>query len=313
MSDAVTEPSQHWRSLGHVHVAAGETPTHHSHATYPTPLILRDGTLRVFFSPRDDQGRSGIFSLDLSVTPTGFERQGPAEGPWLEPGPPGAFDDAGASVSWVGSTPEGGLDCWYLGWSLGVSVAFRTAIGRAVVAPGTHQMTRVSYAPALDRDPTDPLSVGYPWLLQENDGWSVWYGTHRYPPAPGRLIDHVIRHARSTDPISVWRRDAQPALIQAPGDEWGLSRPSVLRDEAGWHMWYCRRSDQYRLGYARSTDGIRWTRADDLVHFVTPEAEWESGSRTYPAVFDHADRRFMLYNGTGYGRTGFGLAVLERD
>jgi len=32
----------------------------------------------------------------------------------------------------------------------------------------------------------------------------------------------------------------------------------------------------------------------------------------YPYVFDHAGSRYMLYNGNGYGRTGFGIAILER-
>jgi hypothetical protein len=31
----------------------------------------------------------------------------------------------------------------------------------------------------------------------------------------------------------------------------------------------------------------------------------------YPCVFDHDRRRYMLYNGNDYGRTGIGLAVLE--
>jgi hypothetical protein len=30
-------------------------------------------------------------------------------------------------------------------------------------------------------------------------------------------------------------------------------------------------------------------------------------------VFDHAGCRYMLYNGNGYGKTGFGLAVLASD
>jgi len=283
-----------------------------THASYPTPLVLPDGRLRVFFSPRDGANRSNIFSLDLSVDAGGFEKLGTPDGPWLGPGPTGAFDDAGVSVAWVGWTPEGGIDCWYLGWSLGVSVPFRTAIGRALAAPGAQLMTRPSFAPALDRDRTDPLSLGYPWLLQGTDGWSMWYGTHRCPPQEERVVDHVIRHACSANGAAPWRRDAQPALTHASREEWGLSRPTVLRDVAGWHMWYCRRLPNYRLGYASSADGIHWTRCDDAIHFITPEAEWERGSRTYPAVFDHAGRRWMLYNGAGYGRTGFGLAILEK-
>lgn len=302
---------QIWRSLGHVHVAAGESPAHMTHASYPTPLVLPDGRVRVFFSPRDEAGRSTVFSLDLAIGPAGFSRPGEPEGPWLGPGPAGAFDDSGASVSWVRWTPDGGIDCWYLGWNVGVSVPFRTSIGRAVAAPGEQRMQRLSYAPAFDRDRTDPLSVGYPWLLPGTDGLSMWYGTHRCPPQGGRSLDHVIRRAVSNDNGANWQREPAPTLDHASSEEWGLSRPSVLRDPAGWHMWYCRRFDTYRLGYAHSMDGTHWTRADDAINFVTPEAEWENGARTYPAVFDHAGRRWMLYNGAGYGRTGFGLALLE--
>ena len=28
----------------------------------------------------------------------------------------------------------------------------------------------------------------------------------------------------------------------------------------------------------------------------------------YPAVFDHGSRRYMLYNGNGYGASGIGYA-----
>ena len=31
----------------------------------------------------------------------------------------------------------------------------------------------------------------------------------------------------------------------------------------------------------------------------------------YPFVFDHAGRRYLLYNGNDYGRTGIGLAEEE--
>ncbi|MGX9962461.1 hypothetical protein ACVFYP_04010 [Roseomonas sp. F4] len=302
---------QRWRALGHVHVAAGEAAGHATHAAYPTPLAMPDGSLRVFFSPRDTQGRSGIWSLDLALRPDGFEKLGPPRGPWLEPGPVGAFDDAGASVGWVGWHPDGGLDCWFLGWSLGRSVPFRTAIGRARAAPGEACLRRLSFAPALDRDATDPLSLGYPWVLREDAGLSIWYGTHQCPPRGGRAIDHPIRRAVSQDDGVTWRRDARRALDHAEDAEWALSRPCVLRDAAGWHLWYCRRLESYALGYAHSADGVTWRRADDAIGFVTPEADWERGTRTYPAVFDHAGHRYMLHNGVGYGRTGFGIAVLE--
>ena len=33
----------------------------------------------------------------------------------------------------------------------------------------------------------------------------------------------------------------------------------------------------------------------------------------YPFVFRHNSDIFMLYNGDGYGKTGFGLALLTDD
>ena len=302
---------QLWRSLGRVHVARGETSWHTTHASYPTPLPLPDGSVRVFFSPRDTEGRSSIFSLDLALSPSGFEILGTPRGPWLEPGPAGAFDDAGVSVAWVGHTADGGLDCWYLGWTLGVSVPFRTAIGRATAVPGSSRMERTSHAPVLDRSRTDPLSLSYPWLIPRAEGLTAWYGTHLHPPRGGRTVDHVLRRAISHDDGVTWRRDDVPALDHGSPDEWALSRPSVLNDGGDWHMWFCRRLPAYRLGYACSPDGRIWTRADAGLHFAGPEEDWETGGRCYPAVFDHAGRRWMLYCGTGYGRSGFGVALLE--
>ena len=38
---------------------------------------------------------------------------------------------------------------------------------------------------------------------------------------------------------------------------------------------------------------------------------WDSEMICYPFVFDHKGERYMLYNGNDYGKTGFGLAILE--
>ena len=32
----------------------------------------------------------------------------------------------------------------------------------------------------------------------------------------------------------------------------------------------------------------------------------------YPFVFDYSGNRYMLYNGNEYGKTGIGLAILEK-
>ena len=40
---------------------------------------------------------------------------------------------------------------------------------------------------------------------------------------------------------------------------------------------------------------------------------WDSEMIEYPFVFDYKGQRYMLYDGNGYGKTGFGLAVLVKN
>jgi hypothetical protein len=87
-------------------------------------------------------------------------------------------------------------------------------------------------------------------------------------------------------------------------------------------MWYCYRSitgyrhdaaQSYRLGYATSSDGLSWTRRDDLPQFNAAADNWDSQMIAYPAIVDFENRRFLLYNGNGFGQSGFGLAELDAE
>jgi predicted GH43/DUF377 family glycosyl hydrolase len=75
-------------------------------------------------------------------------------------------------------------------------------------------------------------------------------------------------------------------------------------------MWFAVRGDRYRIGYAESADGVGWTRHASPVLTAGSDA-WETDMVAYPCVFDWEGRRYMLYNGNGYGRTGVGMAVLD--
>ena len=76
-------------------------------------------------------------------------------------------------------------------------------------------------------------------------------------------------------------------------------------------MWYTFRGTSYRIGYAESSDARTWIRKDNEAGIDVSAGEWDGESIEYPCVFDHGNERYMLYCGDGYGRTGFGLAVLE--
>jgi hypothetical protein len=263
---------------------------------------------RVFYSGRDAANRSSIGSLvvRLGELPR-VEELAPA--PALTPGITGAFDDAGCGLGCV--VPNAGGDrLYYMGWNVGGSVPWRNAIGLAVGNARTGQFERYSAGPLMDRDIVDHFSLSYPWVLRLGPAdWRMWYGTHLSWGARKSDMNHVIRAARSEDGI-LWHRETRVALAPE-GEEIAVVRPCVVVAATGGEMWFARRAGgPYRLGHARSPDLCHWQRDEDAL--LEPEDDgWEAGALTYASVFDAAGRRWLLFNGSGYGATGIGLATWE--
>ena len=90
------------------------------------------------------------------------------------------------------------------------------------------------------------------------------------------------------------------------------ARPCFERDGL-YHMWFSYRGQQYRIGYAWSEDGIRWTRRDDLAGIDVSSSGWDSESICYSHVFEWKGLLYMLYCGNHYGRDGLGLASSGPD
>ncbi|HEX6157397.1 MAG TPA: hypothetical protein VFZ54_15335, partial [Burkholderiales bacterium] len=170
---------------------------------------------------------------------------------------------------------------------------------------------KYSPAPVLDRSRLDPYSLSYPSVLREGAAWRMWYGSNLNWGANREDMLHAIKYAESGDGKQ-WT-PAEGSAVELHAGELALARPCVLKDESRYRMWYSYRGAAYRIGYAESTDGRSWRRADERAAIAVSASGWDSEALAYPWVFDHAGARYMLYNGNGYGRTGFGLAVLEAD
>jgi hypothetical protein len=292
-----------------------------SHAALPTVEQREDGELRLYYSPRDTHGRAHIASAHLKTTADGRLRVGELDPePVLSPGALGAFDDAGVTVSCVvqGEAAQGTL-LYYTGWALGVSVPFYFYAGLARRAPGERSFTRVSRAPILERSEVDPFLTASPWVLREEGMWRMWYiGCARWEPGEdgrgeggaGPRHYYHVRYAHSDDGVR-WQREGEVALDFQDEREYAMGRPCVLRDGDCYRMWLCARGDSYRLAYAFSRDGRSWERADSCVSLGSDPASWEREMQAYPAVFDSGGRRYLLYNGNGYGRSGIGYATWE--
>jgi hypothetical protein len=300
----------HWRKLGLVFAGPdGRHSALRSHAALPVPYDLGGDLVRIFYSGRDAQNRSSVGTLVVRLGKAPRVEELSAE-PVLLPGALGAFDDAGIGVGCIvpGETED---RLYYMGWNVGGSVPWRNAIGVAFGSARDARFERRFAGPLLDRSISDPYSLSYPWVLKlAPEEWLMWYGTHLQWGASLADMNHAIRRARSSDGLD-WQRDLEICL-PPDGAEIATVRPSVVRSAAGdFHMHFAARglATPYRIGRAWSADGVVWRREDAPI--AAAADGWEEGALTYPAVFEQAGRHWMLFNGSGYGATGFGLAVWD--
>jgi hypothetical protein len=297
-----------WRKLGHVFTPDGSRPWMRSHAANPVAEHLIGDEFRIYFSSRDDRNRSSIGYVDVDLGhPTTILRQ--AEAPVLAPGDLAMFDDSGASIGCI--VPVGQKRyLYYMGWHLTVTVPWQNALGLAVSDGPGQPFRRVSRFPIIGLNETDPYTISYPWVRFENGIFRMWYGSNVAWGQRKEDMRHLIKYADSRDGLH-WERPGVVAIDFADPGEYAICKPCVLKDDDLFRMWFCSRGKAYRIRYAESRNGIAWTRLDQQAGIDVSPQGWDSEMIEYPCVFDHAGRRYMLYAGNGYGRTGFGLAVLE--
>lgn len=283
-----------------------------SHAANPVVEHVDGNRFRVYFSPRDSQNRSQIGTLLMELSRGTATVLDASVRQVLAHGRIGRFDDSGVTVT--GLVVRGTRRyLYYLGWNRTVTIPFRNAIGVAFSDDGGHTYARLSEGPIVDRNRVDPISLSYPFLLWDEDRYRIWYGSCvEWTGSTVLDYEFSLKYAESVDGLD-WTRTGDVVLACQPPLEDAVARPHVVREGGRFRMWYSRKKGPYyRIGYAESPDGLRWERMDDRAGIdVSADGDWDSEMVEYPFIFDHDGQRYMLYNGNGYGKTGFGLAIME--
>lgn len=296
-----------WKKRGWLYAPDGSKPWMRSHAANPVAEPIGGDRVRVYFSSRDDRNRSSIAFVDVDLAAGAVLAE--ADTAVLSPGDLAMFDDCGVSIGCI--LPRGGARyLYYMGWHLTVAVPWQNALGLAISdAPG-QPFRRVSRFPIVPLDEVDPYTISYPWVIEEDGRFRMWYGSNLAWGTRKEDMRHVIKYAESRDGIH-WDRSDVVAIGFDFATEYAICKPCVIRDGDVLKMWFCSRGETYRIRYAESRDGIHWERhAEPGGIDVSPEG-WDAEMIEYPFVFDHSGSRHLLYSGNGFGRTGFGLATLE--
>jgi hypothetical protein len=185
-------------------------------------------------------------------------------------------------------------------------------------------------------------SVGV--VRNSDDDYLMWYTAAEKYVRFGDVNQGILHigGARSRDGVQ-WEGFDEPILRARLGDadpyEACLARPTVIKLDGVYHMWLGvydmaegsrpsagqsgpHHSEQalqrvgsgsYRIEYARSADGVTWTRFADQPIFPLTPGGFDSVSQTYPSVVDMGDELWLFYTGDGLGATGVGLATLKKS
>lgn len=303
-----------WKKLGLVFCPKGDVEWMSTHATNPVVEHIEEDMFRVYFSPRDSQNRGQIASLIFEL----FDDKATVIEDSLQlvvtHGKHARFDDSGITITGLAYRDKQRL-LYYLGWNLSVKIPFKNAIGVAIAERGSQKFERVSEGPIVDRNNVDPISLSYPFLLWEDGRFRIWYGSCiEWNGGDVSGYEFSIKYAESINGVD-WTRSGKVVLSCDTPREDAIARPHVICEDGIYKMWYShKKGPYYRIGYAESVNGQDWIRMDDKVGInVSDAGDWDSEMIEYPFVFDHKGQRYMLYNGNGYGKTGFGMAVLKQS
>jgi len=310
---------QRWKRLGllfdPLHYSRPEWMN--SYAAVPFIEDIKKDSIKIYFTSRTKSNKSltgwakfrfnNLFSGPIEIS----------KKPLLELGEIGMFDEDGIMGCHITKIKDKKYFN-YIGWNLGCSTPFRNAIGLAEYDEGDNSYKRVSQGPILDRSIHDNCFVASNCLFDDDGIYRMYYlSCDKWENIDGKLVHkYNIKYAQSIDGIN-WERNGIIAIDYKYDNEYAISVPRVIKENGVYKMWYSYRGGPkyklYSIGYAESYDAINWERKDNLINFSkSNKNDWDFNMKCYPFIFDYKNERYMLYNGNDYGKTGFGLAILEK-
>ncbi len=308
-----------WSNKGLIFRANNEFGWVKSHAQVPTVLAMPDqGVFRVYYSCRPEPNSSVVAMMDLDInSPTKIIKL--YDKPVLEHGDAGLFDEHGAMPQFV-CRENDIVFLFYAGWSRRESIPYSNWVGLATSSDGGITFKKYSNAPVLDRCPGEPLSATGLFAIKEGKTWHGFYatGTKWYDVNGNLESAYEICKTVSEDLIN-WTNRSGQALLPKKDKYEANTRPTVIKIEDTYHMWFCYRGvkdyrdglESYRIGHAFSRDLIKWQRNDEDGVLPRSEEGFDSRMMAYPYVVENDGKYYMFYCGNGFGVGGFGYAILE--
>jgi hypothetical protein len=300
-----------WKKLGLIIKPKFNSAWMKSHTAVPFAYPYKKNQFKIYFCVRDRFNKSqicyAIFDMKKNKIVGGLKKN-----PILTNGDLGSFDENGVTPSWVMKVNKK-IYLYYVGWGSSASVRMQLFSGLAI-SRKDNNFLKYSKAPLLERNKHDPYLTATLCILKEKKIFKMWYvsGDKWIKKNNSTFPHYNIKYAESKNGIN-WIRKGKICINYKDKNEYALARPSVIKINNTYHMWYCYKkfNSEYKIGYAVSINGVKWKRIDKCVGLESKNKNsWDSQMQAYPHVFTFEGGVYMLYNGNGYGTSGIGLAKI---
>jgi hypothetical protein len=308
-----------WIKKGLIFNVNGEYLWNKSHAQVPFALDLGNGNVRIYYSTRDDQSCSSTSFIEVNKERPN-EIQYIHNTPILQKGQSGYFDDSGTMPSWFVKSNDDIL-LYYTAWNRSESASYRLSIGLAVSKDNGVSFEKLFKGPILDRNIHDPIWVGQPCVIKEERVWKMWYLSCQKIEIINGIPEpfYSVKYAESRDGID-WQRNNITCLDFDENTD-AIGRPCVWKEDGIYKMLHSNRKAEnyrtnkkasYRICYSESIDGINWKDNSHNLNFVKSKNGWDCLMNEYCTIFQNEEGTQMVYNGDGFGKTGFGYATIYK-
>lgn len=284
-----------------------------SHNSIPTPILLNN-KVKVLFSTRCEDNINRIMScnLDTSLNDVIDVEQYPI----FSNGELGTFDCNGVMASSLVNLDDKNIFMYYIGWNKQVDVSYRLSIGLAISEDSGKTFNRFSKGPLLDRRIEEPFFNTAPCVVKEGNTWKMWYVSctgweiiNNHPEPKYR-----IAYRESNDGI-IWSKNSSVCIDYDydKGIE-SIGRPYVVKLKDRYYMNCSVRKitdyrnnpkNSYTIYFYESIDGVNWTFTGEQVN--KDLKNFDNEMTCYGSFLINSDSLYCIYNGNGFGKTGFGV------
>ena len=302
-----------WQSLGSIFNPKKYLKWVESHAWVPTPIIIKDDKVRIFFAGRDKENHSNIGYFDISLKdPKKILKV--SKTPVLKKGRLGCFDDSAAIPSQIIRIKKKYF-LYYVGWTRGVTVPYISSIGLAIAKNLNAKFERYSEAPIIGKSNLDPIFTASCFVEKIKKKFRMIYTSNKsWKNDKFFTPNYNLKYAYSKDGIK-WQTTDRFLLKKNIINEIAITRPWILKEKKKKLLFYSYKNYKnqgrnYKIGVATNHKDI-WKRKDANLKINNKEDQFDNYMQEYAGIVKYNKNYYMFYNGNNYGEKGVGLAIIH--